>query len=100
MGMDMNCSLILATLGRDIELVSFLYSLEAQTYRDFKLIIIDQNKDKKIYFIVEKFVNCFPINHIKVDFSGIAKLNLKNRKNSPFWLVDRTILAKQSSALV
>ena len=69
----MECSLILATLGRDIELVSFLNSLEAQTYRDFELIIIDQNKDKKIDFIVEKFINCFPVNHIKVYFSGLAK---------------------------
>ena len=63
----------MATLGRDIELVSFLDSLAAQTYRDFELIIVDQNKDKKIDSIIEKFINCFPVNHIKVDFIGLAK---------------------------
>jgi glycosyltransferase involved in cell wall biosynthesis len=71
--LDMEFSLILATLGRDIELISFLDSLASQTYRDFELIIIDQNKDKKIDSIVEKFISCFPVNHIKVDFSGVAK---------------------------
>ena len=55
----MKFSLILATLGRDIELVSFLNSLKNQTYRDFELIIIDQNQDKKIDAIVKKFINCF-----------------------------------------
>jgi len=69
----MKFSLILVTLGRDIELVSFLNSLASQTYMDFELIIIDQNKDKKIDSIVEKFINCFPVNHIKVNFSGIAR---------------------------
>jgi glycosyltransferase involved in cell wall biosynthesis len=69
----MECSLILATLGRDIELVRFLNSLVAQTYQNFELIIIDQNKDKKIDPIVEKYLNCFSVNHIKVDFSGLAK---------------------------
>lgn len=69
----MECSLILATLGRDIELVSFLNSLKSQTYRAFELIIIDQNKDKKIDSIVEQFINCFSIKHIKVDFSGLGK---------------------------
>jgi len=69
----MKFSLILVTLGRDTELVSFLNSLKSQTYRDFELIIIDQNKDQKIDSIVEKFTNCFPVNHIKVDFSGIAR---------------------------
>jgi glycosyltransferase involved in cell wall biosynthesis len=70
---DMKFSLILATLGREIELVSFLDSLASQTYKDFELIIVDQNKDKRIDFIVEKFINCFPVNHIKVNFSGVAR---------------------------
>lgn len=69
----MECSLILATLGRDIELVSFFNSLKSQSYRDFELIIIDQNKDKKIDSIVGKFINCFSVNHIKVDFTGLGK---------------------------
>ena len=69
----MEFSLILATLDRDIELISFLNSLKSQTYKDFELIIIDQNKGKNIESIVEKFINYFPINHVKVDFSGLAR---------------------------
>jgi len=69
----MKCSLILATLGRDIELASFLNSLASQSYRDFELIIIDQNKDKIIDNIVKQFINCFSVKHIKVAFSGLAK---------------------------
>jgi glycosyltransferase involved in cell wall biosynthesis len=69
----MECSLILATLGRDIELARFLKSLASQTYRDFELIIIDQNQDNKIDSIVEKSIGCFPVKQIKVDFSGVAK---------------------------
>lgn len=69
----MKISLVLATLGRDRELVAFLESLQAQTYEDFELIIIDQNKDGKIDAIVEPFKSCFPVNHIKVNFAGNAR---------------------------
>jgi glycosyltransferase involved in cell wall biosynthesis len=73
MVLRMECSLILATLGRDIELVSFLNSLTAQTWRDFELIIVDQNKDYKLDPIVERFRNYFPVKHIKVDLFGSGK---------------------------
>ena len=71
--MTMKVSLILATLGRDQELVEFLNSLKHQTYSNFELIIIDQNKDNKIDSIIESFRGCFDVNHIKVDFSGNAR---------------------------
>jgi glycosyltransferase involved in cell wall biosynthesis len=69
----MKVSLVLATLGRDTELADFLKSLRDQTYEDFELIIIDQNRDGKIDAIVEPFKDCFKINHIKVNFSGNAR---------------------------
>lgn len=69
----MKVSLVLATLGRDWELVDFLRSLLNQTYKDFELIIIDQNQDGKIDAIVELFNGCFDMKQIKVDFVGNAR---------------------------
>ena len=69
----MKVSLILATLGRDLELADFLKSLMNQTYKNFELIIIDQNKDGKIDAIVELFKDCFDTKHLKVDFTGNAR---------------------------
>lgn len=69
----MKFSLILATLGRDWEVGDFLKSLSCQTYKDFELIIIDQNKDGKIDAIVEPYKDCFDVKHMKVDFTGNAR---------------------------
>lgn len=69
----MKVSLVLATLGRDRELEDFLEALLVQTYKDFELIIIDQNRDGKIDAIVERYLDSFDINHLKVDFTGIAR---------------------------
>lgn len=69
----MKVSLVLATLGRDRELKDFLESVREQTYKDFELIIIDQNKDGKIDAIVEPFKHSLTIKHVKVDFTGIAR---------------------------
>jgi len=69
----MKISLVLATLGRDLEVADFLKSLLLQTYKDFELIIIDQNKDGKIDAIVELFMNFIDVKHVKVDFTGNAR---------------------------
>jgi glycosyltransferase involved in cell wall biosynthesis len=69
----MRFSLVLATLGRDWEVADFLKSLMNQTYHNFELIIIDQNKDGKIDAIVESFKSCFDVRHVKVDFTGNAR---------------------------
>lgn len=71
--MTMKVSLVLATLGRDLELADFLKSLLLQTYKNFELIIIDQNKDGKIDDIVELFKSKLDVQHIKVDFTGNAR---------------------------
>ncbi|MDO9048370.1 MAG: glycosyltransferase family 2 protein [Methylobacter sp.] len=69
----MKVSLVLATLGRDWELADFLKSLMIQTYKDFELIIIDQNKDGKIDAIVESINSYLDVKHVKVDFTGNAR---------------------------
>jgi len=45
----MKISLVLATLGKDLEEVDFLKSLLLQTYNNFELIIIDQNKEGNLH---------------------------------------------------
>ncbi len=69
----MKVSLVLATLGRDVEVADFLKSLLYQTYKDFELVIIDQNQDGKIDTIVELFKSSLDVQHIKVDFTGNAR---------------------------
>jgi len=69
----MKVSLVLATLGREWELADFLKSLMIQTYKDFELIIIDQNKDGKIDDIVESINSYLDVKHVKVDFTGNAR---------------------------
>ncbi|MDD1620196.1 MAG: glycosyltransferase family 2 protein [Methylococcaceae bacterium] len=69
----MKVSLVLATLGRDTELVDFLKSLLYQSYKNFELIIIDQNQDGKIDAVVAPFMDCFDVKHVKVDFTGNAR---------------------------
>jgi glycosyltransferase involved in cell wall biosynthesis len=69
----MKISLVLATLGRDVEVADFLKTLLFQTYKDFELIIIDQNKDGKIDTIVETFMSCLDLKYVKVDFTGNAR---------------------------
>ena len=69
----MKVSLVLATLGRDRELLEFLDSLVNQTYQNFELIIIDQNIDGKIDAVVEGFNERLALNHIKVRFTGNSR---------------------------
>ncbi len=40
--------LVVATLGRAAELDAFLWSLERQTYRSFRLVVVDQNEDDRV----------------------------------------------------
>jgi glycosyltransferase involved in cell wall biosynthesis len=60
----MRLSLILATIDRVKEVKCFLTSLDAQTYRDFELIIVDQNPDTRLDPLVEPYLNRFSILHL------------------------------------
>jgi GT2 family glycosyltransferase len=40
--------LVVATVGRTAELERFLASLDAQTHRDFRVLVVDQNADDRI----------------------------------------------------
>jgi GT2 family glycosyltransferase len=40
--------LVVATVGRTTELKRFLESLTAQTHRDFRVLVVDQNEDERV----------------------------------------------------
>lgn len=69
----MKFSLIMATYGRSEEIRNFLISLKNQTYKNFELIIVDQNEDDKAYKVIKEFLNEFNIVYLKVDFKGLSK---------------------------
>jgi len=68
----MKFSLIVATLNRKKELDILLLSLKQQKYKNFEVIIVDQNKNL-IDNIVKKYSDIIDIKHIKVDFKGLSK---------------------------
>jgi GT2 family glycosyltransferase len=45
--------LVVATVGRTTELERFFASLDAQTHRDFRVIVVDQNEDDRISPLVD-----------------------------------------------
>lgn len=63
----MKFSLILATINRVEETDFFLASLDAQTYRDFELIVVDQNTDDSLKQTISKYTNRFHIRHLYSD---------------------------------
>ena len=60
----MKFSLITTTLGRTHELERLLVSIDAQTCRDFELIVVDQNSHDLLDAILAPYRERFPILHI------------------------------------
>lgn len=54
-------SLILATVGRTSELERFLTHLDAQSYRKFELILVDQNPDDRLVPLILPYAERFPV---------------------------------------
>jgi glycosyltransferase involved in cell wall biosynthesis len=72
-GRKIRFSLVLATVDRTVELEKFLLSLEAQTYRNFEVILIDQNPDERIKEVLSRFSFSFPVRHLKVRWKGLSR---------------------------
>lgn len=68
----MKISLVMATLGRSEETKIFLDSLSLQDYRNFELIIVDQNEDDILRDIVDSYKDKFYINHIRIKEKGLS----------------------------
>lgn len=58
-------SLILATVGRSEELRRFLQHLDQQTYRNFELIVVDQNPEGFLELLIREYEQRFPILHLR-----------------------------------
>ncbi|WP_020526909.1 glycosyltransferase family 2 protein [Flexithrix dorotheae] len=65
-------SLIIPTLNRSKELIILLHSLKKQSFDDFEIIIIDQNKDDKVNQIITKHGDGLNINIKKISKSGAS----------------------------
>lgn len=69
---DLKFSLIMPTLNRREELDTFLKSLINQTYTNYELIIIDQNRDNLIDDLVLYFREKISLVHIKSETLGLS----------------------------
>jgi len=74
-------SLILATVGRVQDVYRFLESLDAQTYRDFELVVVDQNEDDRLVPILQRFQSHFPICHLRYYGRGLSRARNEGLKS-------------------
>jgi glycosyltransferase involved in cell wall biosynthesis len=65
-------SLIVATAGRATELRPLLQSLVEQNYRDFEILIVDQNSDARVDNVLRPFLNFLRIRHIRAE-TGLSR---------------------------
>ena len=68
----MKFSLIMATLGRFADVAAFCKVLTKQTYKDFELIVVDQNEDVGLTEILAPFKNQIQLIHIKSYKKGLS----------------------------
>ncbi|MBN8554728.1 MAG: glycosyltransferase family 2 protein [Deltaproteobacteria bacterium] len=65
-------SLVLCTVGRELEPIKLLKSLSNQSYKEFELIIVDQNEDERISNVLRAHSFPFKIIYIK-NQRGLSK---------------------------
>lgn len=68
----MKMSLILATVDRLAEVERFLDKLSLQTYRNFELIVVDQNQDDRLVPLIARYKDQFPIRRLR-SARGLSK---------------------------
>jgi glycosyltransferase involved in cell wall biosynthesis len=62
----------MATFNRKEEVILFLNKLVEQTYKNFELIIVDQNNDGRIYDIYLKYKDMMELKYIHSDKKGLS----------------------------
>ena len=71
--MQRHFSLVLATINRYEELDAFLHSLEMQEYKNFSVILVDQNVDDFFLLpVIERYQSCFELVRIKSE-KGLSR---------------------------
>jgi glycosyltransferase involved in cell wall biosynthesis len=61
----MKFSLIMATIGRYMEVERFLKFLDQQTYRNFELLIVDQNNDDRLLLLIQRYKAKYSLIHLR-----------------------------------
>lgn len=61
----MRFSLVMATLGRSVEIAAFIESLLAQGRGDVELIVVDQNGDDRVEAVLEPYRDRLPLTHLR-----------------------------------
>lgn len=77
---DIRFSLIMATLGRKEEVEFFFKSLIVQSYKNFELIVVDQNSDDHIKNLCKAYNENFDIKYIYSEEKGLSKARNKGLK--------------------
>ena len=60
------------TINVTTELDLFLKSLKAQTYKNFELIVVDQNEGYDVFEIVKNYEEDFKIKYVRSDEKGLS----------------------------
>ena len=68
----MKFSLVMATLGRSVEVERLFGTLANQTYKNFELIVIDQNDDDRVRHLVTQFSDCLEIIYLRSE-KGLSR---------------------------
>ena len=68
----MKISLVTATLGRVDEINILLDSLVKQTYKNFELVIVDQNEHYKVQNLVDRYTYILNIKYIRSSIKGLS----------------------------
>lgn len=68
----MKFSLVMATLGRSKEIERLFESLVAQRYRNFELLVIDQNEDDRVRRLVDAFGDRLEIVYLRSE-KGLSR---------------------------
>ena len=70
---EVDLSLVLCTYGRTNEVDNFLDSIYRQTKSPTEIIIVDQNEENILHYIIKKWSEKLPIIHKRVNFKGASR---------------------------
>jgi glycosyltransferase involved in cell wall biosynthesis len=81
-------SLVVATLGRAVEMEPLLNSLVLQAGVDFEVVIVDQNKDDRLDAVIKTYGDRLDIKHVRTPLPGVCRArNLGAGQATGDWLM-------------